>query len=77
MRPKYTAFEIMKQLNKESWEQGSEIILTKNENYWDDSLKLDFDIVDFKFIPDASVAKSSLESGEIDFYDCCYCRWSK
>lgn len=51
----------------ESWEQGSEIILTKNENYWDDSVSLDFDKVDFKFIPDASVAKLSLESGEIDF----------
>ncbi len=51
----------------ESWDQGSEIVLTKNENYWDDSLSLDFDKVDFKFIPDASVAKLSLESGEIDF----------
>ena len=51
----------------ESWEQGSEIILTKNENYWDDSISLDFDKVDFKFIPDASVAKLSLESGEVDF----------
>ena len=51
----------------ESWEQGSEIVLTKNENYWDDSVSLDFDKVDFKFIPDASVAKLSLESGEIDF----------
>lgn len=51
----------------ESWEQGSEIILTKNENYWDDSVSLDFDKVDFKFIPDASVAKLSLESGEVDF----------
>ena len=51
----------------ESWEQGSEIVLTKNENYWDDSVSLDFDKVDFKFIPDASVAKLSLESGEVDF----------
>ena len=51
----------------ESWEQGSEIILTKNENYWDDSIELDFDKVDFKFIPDASVAKLSIESGEVDF----------
>ena len=51
----------------ESWEQGTEIVLTKNENYWDDSVSLDFDKVDFKFIPDASVAKLSLESGEVDF----------
>ena len=50
-----------------SWEQGSEIVLTKNENYWDDSLELDFDTVTFKFIPDVSVAKLSLENGEIDF----------
>ena len=50
-----------------SWEQGSEIVLTKNENYWDDSVELDFDTVTIKFIPDVSVAKLSLENGEIDF----------
>ena len=49
-----------------SWEQGSEIVLTKNENYWDNSLELDFNKVIFKFITDASVAKVALENGDVD-----------
>ncbi len=49
-----------------SWEQGSEIVLTKNENYWDDTVKLDFNKVVFKFITDASVAKVALENGDVD-----------
>ena len=49
-----------------SWEQGNEIVLTKNENYWDNSLELDFNKVIFKFITDASVAKVALENGDVD-----------
>ena len=49
-----------------SWKQGSEIVLKKNENYWDKSLELDFDTVTFKFINDVSVSKVALETGDVD-----------
>ncbi|SDA21778.1 peptide/nickel transport system substrate-binding protein [Ruminococcus sp. YE71] len=48
------------------WEPGEEIVLTANEQYWDKDLSLDFNKLVYKNIPDESVTKLSLESGQVD-----------
>jgi len=47
------------------WEAGSEIVLTKNENFWGDEAA--FNSITFKFIPDANARTLALQSGDIDF----------
>lgn len=49
----------------DNWEKGSAIVLTANENYWqDDSPKLDRLIV--RIIPDPSSRAIALENGEVE-----------
>lgn len=49
----------------ESWVHNSEIVLVKNENYWDkDSVKLEK--VNLKMIQDENASYNSLASGELD-----------
>ncbi|MBK5232909.1 MAG: ABC transporter substrate-binding protein [Thermoleophilia bacterium] len=50
----------------ESWKPGSEIVLKKNPNYWDQDLQPKADEVDFQFVTDESTASSALVSGSID-----------
>lgn len=48
------------------WEQGSHIIVEKNENYWNaDAIKLD--AIKFNLIEDANAAYSGFQSGELHF----------
>ena len=48
------------------WQAGSQIVMSKNPDYWDDSLKPKAGKVTFRFITDESTATSALTSGEID-----------
>lgn len=48
------------------WSEGSEVVLTKNDSYWDKSTVLDFTKLVFKIIPDASVQQQALQSGQVD-----------
>lgn len=50
----------------ESWTSGSELILTKNEYYWNQEDELLFDKVVFKIIPDASSRVLAANSGQVD-----------
>ena len=47
------------------WEAGSEIVLTKNEDFWGDEPV--FNSITFKFIPDANARTLALQSHDIDF----------
>src|SRR5690606_3766568 len=49
-----------------SWQVGSEIVLEKNENYWDKSGGPYFDRVVFKVLPDGTTRVAGLKTGEID-----------
>lgn len=48
-----------------SWTQGEKIVLTKNENYWDEGAYLD-EVV-FDIIPESVTRVTGLQSGEINF----------
>ncbi|WP_170008206.1 glutathione ABC transporter substrate-binding protein [Bacillus fonticola] len=50
-----------------SWEQGNEIVLEANENYWRGAPKLEK--VTFKVVPEYSTAISMMSSGEVQFID--------
>jgi peptide/nickel transport system substrate-binding protein len=49
-----------------SWTPGSDIVMTKNPNYWDKALQAHASTLNFKFITDESTLNSALISGEID-----------
>lgn len=49
----------------ESYENGSSVVLVKNENYWDERYPL-LDRMVVQLIPDAATRTAMLESGEID-----------
>jgi peptide/nickel transport system substrate-binding protein len=49
-----------------SWAQGSSIVLTRNESYWDKSHAPKVGEIDFSFIPQESTMTTALLSGEID-----------
>lgn len=52
----------------DSWQSGSQIVLRKNQNYWQPDVPI-LDEISFRFIPDASVRLAALQNGEIDFMD--------
>jgi len=49
-----------------NWAQGSSIVLTRNESYWDSSHAPKVREIDFSFIPQESTMTTALLSGEID-----------
>ncbi len=49
------------------WETNSEIDMEYNEDYWDKDSAPEFKKLVYKVIPDSSVVKLALESGEIDY----------
>ena len=49
-----------------SWDQGVQLELEVNKNWWDKDTELAFKKLTYKTIPDAAVVKSALESGEVD-----------
>lgn len=50
-----------------SWNQGDEIVLEKNPDYWNGEVALDQ--VKFKVVPEISTAISMLQTGEVNFLD--------
>src|SRR5690606_31217917 len=51
----------------ESWNPGSEIKLTKNEDYWNEPAKVDS--VTFKVVPEAATRVAELETGNAHIID--------
>ena len=51
----------------ERWDTGIQIILKKNENYWDIRRRGRLDRLIFKFISDPVAALQALKNGEVDF----------
>jgi ABC-type transport system substrate-binding protein len=49
-----------------NWSPGSEIVLQKNPNYWDQAYAPKVDTVNVKFIVDSSTLTSALLSGQLD-----------
>lgn len=49
------------------WTNGSEIVLTENENYWDDSADPDFKTIDYTIISEDTTRIAALRTGQIDF----------
>ena len=52
----------------ESWEQGAELKVAKNPNYWRDGYPY-LDSIDFRVVSDISARGSSLGSGGIDIFE--------
>ena len=50
----------------ESWENGSKVVLTKNENYWDESATTNIDEIVFSVISDDTTLATAIKSGQID-----------
>lgn len=50
----------------DSWTSGQEIVLKKNENYWDTDAELEFDEIVFKIIPEDTTRVTALQTGEVD-----------
>lgn len=50
-----------------SWTSGDQIVLEKNEDYWNEPAALDR--VTFKVVPETSTAISMLQTGEVTFLD--------
>lgn len=51
----------------EKWENGSKVILKKNENYWDKTAKTNVDEIIFSIISDDTTIATALKSGQVDF----------
>lgn len=49
-----------------AWNQGSSIVLDRNESYWDSARKAKAKAFDFKFLLDENAATSALTTGAID-----------
>lgn len=49
-----------------SWEPGRDLVIERNDAYWDDALRPKAERVEFSFIADESTAVNALRSGEID-----------
>lgn len=49
------------------WTNGSEVVLTKNDNYWDGGFNFDYDTVDFSIITEDTTLIKALQSGQVDF----------
>lgn len=52
----------------ESFTPGDSLVLTAHEDYWRDGLPL-LDGVEYRFIPEASVKLTNLQSGDVDWVD--------
>lgn len=48
----------------ERWKTGTEVVLARNENYWD--TKPPIDKIVYRFIPNAKAAVQALKSGDVD-----------
>lgn len=51
----------------ESWERGSQVTLTRYDDYWEEPAKVDELI--FTVIPDGPARRQALEAGDVDGYD--------
>lgn len=51
----------------EKWDTGSQVILTRNDDYWDMVRRGHLDRFVFRFISDPVAALQSLKNGEVDF----------
>ncbi|MEA4815197.1 MAG: ABC transporter substrate-binding protein [Oscillospiraceae bacterium] len=51
----------------DSWTSGQEIVLTRNDNYWDKDAKVDIAKLVFKIIPEDTTRVAALQSGQVDF----------
>ncbi|MFO8074663.1 MAG: ABC transporter family substrate-binding protein [Egibacteraceae bacterium] len=51
----------------DSWDQGSQLRLVANEDYWDGDVALD-EIV-MRYVPDTTTLTQQMRGGEIDMYD--------
>ena len=51
----------------DSWTSGQEIVLTKNENYWDKDIDLLMDTIVYKIIPEDTTRVIALQTGQADF----------
>lgn len=52
-----------------SWNQGSSMVLEKNENYWNEEIKdsvQPYDEIEFRFISEPTQIALALETGEVD-----------
>ncbi|MFJ3958518.1 ABC transporter substrate-binding protein [Arthrobacter sp. NPDC090010] len=49
-----------------SWQPGRELLLSRNDSYWDKSVPLHVKNLAFSFIADESTAVNALRSGEVD-----------
>lgn len=50
----------------ESWTSGSQIVLTRNDNYWDKSADLPIKTVNYKIITDENALALSARTGQVD-----------
>lgn len=50
----------------ESWTTGSKVVLTKNENYWDESATTNVSKINFSILADDTTLATALKSGQID-----------
>lgn len=50
----------------ESWRSGQEIVLVKNENYWDKSMDVQVDKLVYKVIPEDITRITALQTGQVD-----------
>lgn len=51
----------------DSWTEGSQIVLTKNENYWNTDTPIIINKLEFDVIQDSTSSAMALTSGQIDF----------
>lgn len=51
----------------DSWTSGQEIVLKRNENYWDKNQTIAMDTLVFKIIPEDTTRVTALQTGEVDF----------
>ncbi|MDR0499989.1 MAG: ABC transporter substrate-binding protein [Coriobacteriales bacterium] len=50
-----------------SWTQGSELVFTRNENYWNSEREIVIDEVTVQIIPDDNARALAAQSGQLDF----------